>query len=87
MKAIRFTSHANNKFVELAQHGCSVGRSQVVAVLRRPDLVQPGHHGRQVAQGELDERHVLRVVFVEKEDEIVVVTFYPGRRDRYEGSV
>jgi len=28
--------------------------------------------------------HVLRVVYEEKDNEIVVVTFYPARRERYE---
>jgi hypothetical protein len=32
-------------------------------------------------------KHVLRVIYVEGPKEIAVVTFYPGRRSRYEGSV
>ena len=37
---------------------------------------------RVIAQIDVDERHVLRVVF-EENDEILVVTLYPGRRGRY----
>ena len=40
-----------------------------------------------VAQRGITETHVLRVVYEESEDELVVVTFYPGRKDRYEGNV
>jgi len=87
IKPIRFTSHANEKFLILARHGCHVERSQVLAILAQPDVVTQGHRGRRVAQGPLDQRHVLRVVFEEHENEFVVVTFFPARRDRYESQV
>lgn len=62
-------------------------RSWVVEILNRPDRVEDGYKGRRVAQGELDQNRVLRVVFKETDTEIVVVTFYPGRKAQYEGSV
>lgn len=43
-----------------------------------------GYGGRKIAQGPLDESRVLRVVYEEKGDDIIIVTFYPGRRQRYE---
>jgi len=71
----------------LSEHGCPVTEEQVLGVLRGPDAVFEGHGGRQVAQGGLDTGHVLRVVFEEHEEEVVVVTLYPGRRSRYEGPI
>jgi hypothetical protein len=41
----------------------------------------------KVAQRRISEKHVLRVIYVEGQKEIAVVTFYPGRRSRYESSV
>jgi len=87
MKRVRFTPHAQEKFVLLASYGCTVRRSQVLKVLSEPETVETGHRGRRVAQGPLDRHRVLRVVFEERENEIVVVTFYPGRGTRYEGSI
>jgi hypothetical protein len=40
--------------------------------------------GRKVAQRAITERHVLRVIYDEGPEEIRIVTFYPGRRSRYE---
>jgi len=37
-----------------------------------------------IAQKVIDDEHVLRVVYEIEGDEIVIVTFYPGRRKRYE---
>ncbi|MCZ7540133.1 MAG: hypothetical protein M5U29_09500 [Anaerolineae bacterium] len=37
-----------------------------------------------VAQKAISDRHLIRVVFVEDEDEVRIVTFYPARRARYE---
>ena len=85
MKPTRFTGHARAKFADLTALGLTLSESQVVDVIDHPDRVDEGHHGRQIAQGTLDESHVLRVVFEEADNEIVVVTFYPGRRRRYEG--
>lgn len=87
MKPIRFTSHAEEKFVILATHGCMVTRDQVLETLRQPERIVEGYKGRRVAQGPLSMNHLLNVVFVETETEIIVVTFYPGRRARYEGAI
>jgi hypothetical protein len=44
-------------------------------------------HGRKVAQKAFDESHVLRVVFTEIPEGFRVITFYPGRRERYEAEI
>jgi len=49
-----------------------------------PDKTGYGYKGRLVAQKRLDDDHVLRVVYEEYTDHILVVTLYPGRRERYE---
>ena len=87
MASIRFTVHARLKFADLATLGLGVSEAEVLDVLAAPDETVPGHHNRKVAQKGYGPRHVLRVVFEEHENEIVVVTFYPARRRRYEGQV
>lgn len=87
MKPIRFTSHADEKFGILAAHGCVVTRAQVLETLNHPDKIVAGYKGRKIAQGPLTPDHLLNVVFAETEAEISVVTFYPGRRTRYEGAI
>ena len=39
--------------------------------------------GRQIAEGDLDDEHVIRVVFVREGRQISVITLYPARRGRY----
>jgi hypothetical protein len=55
--------------------------------LRKPENVEEGFRGRKVAQRRITQRHVLRVIYEERQKEIMVVTFYPGRRSRYESSI
>jgi hypothetical protein len=43
--------------------------------------------GGWIAQGSLSTDHLLNVIGVENENEIIVVTFYPGRRERDEGAI
>jgi hypothetical protein len=84
---IVFTRHAESKFGILEQHGFSVSEAQVVDTLLKPDTVFPSVKGRHIAQRSISEHHVLRVVYREEGETLVVITFYPGRRKYYEGSV
>ena len=80
---IKFTRHALEKFEVLARHGFVVTRDQIVAALLTPDKVET-ERDPPIAQKQLDDRHVLRIVFRVEGDDLVVVTFYPGRRRQYE---
>ncbi|MGH7782477.1 MAG: DUF4258 domain-containing protein [Candidatus Binatia bacterium] len=86
-KKIVYGTHAQEKFEILKRHGVAVSKKQVRETLRRPEKVDEGFRGRKVAQRQISAKHVLRVVYEETQKEIVVVTFYPGRRSRYESSI
>jgi len=83
-REIHFSHHALLKFEVLAAHGLSLEKELVVNTVLKPAGVFEGPRGRKIAQGSLDESRVLRVVYEEKGDDIIVVTFYPGKRRRYE---
>ena len=40
-----------------------------------------------IAQKRITERHVLRVIYRQEGENQVVITFYPGRRERYEAKL
>ena len=84
MKKVVFSTHAEDKFLVLQRHGFEVAKRLVLEALRNPDKVEAGYKDRKVAQKVIDEAHVLRVVFEDLLDRMRVITFYPGRRDRYE---
>jgi Txe/YoeB family toxin of Txe-Axe toxin-antitoxin module len=84
---IVYGSHAQEKFEILKRHGFVVSKRQVRETLQRPEKIEEGFRGRKVAQRRISEKHVLRVVYEEGQREIRVVTFYPGRRSRYESSI
>ena len=48
---------------------------------------EPEIKERKIARRPLSPEHLLNVVFSETESEIIVVTFYTGRRTRYEGTI
>ena len=47
-------------------------------------MVEEGYKGRKIAQKVIDERHVIRIVYEDLPDQVRIITFYPGRRRRYE---
>ncbi len=72
------------KFDYFRSQGIDINETQVLDVVRAPDTVVDGYAGRKIAQAGLDVDRVLRVVYEESDGEQIIVTFYPGRRSRYE---
>jgi len=42
---------------------------------------------RKIAQKQVNSKHLIRVVYEEKGDDVVIITFYPARRKRYENKL
>jgi hypothetical protein len=80
---IRFSEHARIKFDILSKHGLNLDEKIIVDILKSPEKTDMGYAGRKIVQGRLDENRVLRIICEEKSEEIVIVTFYPGKRERY----
>lgn len=86
-KKIVYGDHAIEKFETLRKHGFVVSKRQVRETVQKPEKLEEGYSSRKVAQRGITERHVLRVIYEERAEEIRIITFYPGRRSRYEGSI
>ena len=84
---LRLTRHALEKFEVLRRHGFEVTPAQVEATVSDPESVVRDTGDRFIAQRALSDSHLLRVVFRNEGTVRVVITFYPGRRERYEGQL
>ena len=85
MSKVAFTRHAIVKFDILKRHGFEVSHAQVEETLLDPEKVISEKGNKFIAQKTITDRHVLRVVYRMEREAMIVITFYPGRRDRYEG--
>ena len=81
---IRFTKHAREKFSVLKKHGVSISRQKVVATVQKPEHIDHSRHPLLIAQQTIDAEHVLRVVYKQSGDDVIIITFYPGRSKQYE---
>ena len=72
------------KFESLRAQGVDIRQELVLERVQIPDSVFPGYQGRRIAQARLDEERVIRVVYEDTSTGTLIVTFYPGRRARYE---
>ena len=84
---IIFTAHALEKFDILRRHGVDISQTRVREIILAPEQTDRDALGNPIAQGRLDETHILRVVYRIEENKRIVITFYPGRRRRYENQV
>ena len=76
---IKITKHAEDR---MRKYG--LGKVLLIKAVLDPDCIVKGKFGRKIAQKTLDERYLLRVVFEEKGEQLIVVTCYKARRERYE---
>ena len=83
-KQVKSTAHAMVKLQVLRKHGFMVDKDEVVDAVRHPDRMISGKKGRFVAQKVYDEKHLIRVIYEVKDQNALVVTFYPAKRERYE---
>ena len=79
---IRFTEHAEQKLSRLAKVG--ITKEKVIEAIKNPEKRRNGYLGRKIAQSSLTDELVLRVIHEEINNEILVITMYPGERRRYE---
>lgn len=81
---IVYTKHAEKKFKDLAELGIKVTKRQVNGIVKKPiHLDEKEDFPNKIVSGELDERHVLRVVYRQEGDIIIVITFYTTHKGRY----
>ena len=81
---IVFTNHAEKKLKDLKNLGVDVTKSLIKNVLKNPLHVdEESDPPRKIASGKFDDNHLLRVVFREENDIIIVITFYPAKKGRY----
>ena len=87
MAMIVFSKHAKDKFLVFKIHGFPIAEEDVIKAIESHDSIEYGKKGRKICQKVLDEEHLLRVIYEEFCDKIVVITFYPARRRRYESKI
>lgn len=81
---IYFTKHAQEKFKILKKHKFVITKNQVIETVNNPDVIDRSRHPLLIAQKKVSTTHVLRVVYRRKNNNKIIVTFYPGRRKQYE---
>ena len=84
MKRIIFSGHAERKLVVLNRHRFSVSKNTIISAIESPDKIESGYKGRSIAQKIIDEGHLIRIIYEDLPEVVRVITFYPGRRERYE---
>jgi len=79
---IRFTKHASEKFEFIRHYGFIIDEKKIIEVIQNPANLEE-KNTQYFATKAIDEKYALRVVYEKRKDYLVVITFYPVRRDRY----
>ncbi len=82
VKKIRFTKHAKEKFELLRKYGFRLAESTVKETVSSPSRVGR-RNGQLLALKPFNQEYAIRVVYKLVNDNIVVVTFYPVKRGRF----
>jgi hypothetical protein len=79
---VKFTKHASEKFSFLGRYGFQVTKSEVKDAVVHPYQVEQ-RGDQSLAVRPLNGEYALRVVYKRTNDNIVVITFYPVKRKRF----
>jgi hypothetical protein len=79
---VKFTRHAVEKFEVLKRYGFEIGVGPVMFAVLNPARLQRRDE-QFFAVKLLDSKYALRVVYEKRKGFLVVITFYPVRRERY----
>ena len=81
-KTISLSPHAKEKLKRLVQSG--VTEEKTIKTVQNPESQTTGYFGRKIAQSTLTDDLVLRVIYEETDNSVLVITMYPAKRRRYE---
>jgi hypothetical protein len=81
-KPIVLSPHAKDKLKRLIT--VEITEDKAVKTIRNPESLTLGYFGRKIAQLPLTDEHLLRVIYEENDNSILIITLYPAKRRRYE---
>jgi len=79
---VKFTKHAVEKFEVTKHYGFEISREQVIKTVLNPERLSR-RDDQFFAFKVINSKHALRVVYEKRKGYLVVITFYPVRRERY----
>jgi len=79
---VKFTRHAFEKFKVVRHYGFRVNERQVVETVLNPDSLDKRDE-QFFAVKTINSKYALRVIYEKRKGYLVVITFYPVRRERY----
>jgi hypothetical protein len=79
---VRFTKHAIEKFKLLEGYGFEVKEKQVIEAVLSPERIDE-KEGQFLATRTINSKHAIRVVYEVRKGFLVIITFYPVRRERF----
>jgi len=81
-KKVSFTRHAREKFQFLKEYGFEITEASIREAILNPSRVER-KDDQILALKPLDREYAVRVVYRIVKDNILVVTFYPVKRERF----
>jgi hypothetical protein len=79
---IEFTKHAREKFEVVRRYGFEIDERKVIDAIQNPTRIDR-KNAQYFAIKAINVKYALRVVYERRKDYLVVITFYPVRRERY----
>jgi len=83
IKRVEFSQHPLLKIEILESRGVRISTDLISETIRTPSKLEASGEIKFICQQRLNGL-VLRVVYQEYDDKILVITAYPGKRSRYE---
>lgn len=82
-----YTSHAEEKLTEKEPKKLGITKVKIQKIVEKPESIDTSDRPVFLAIGGLDKDHSLCVVYRYIQERILLITFFPAKKGRYESKV
>ncbi|MBI4991379.1 DUF4258 domain-containing protein [Candidatus Gottesmanbacteria bacterium] len=79
-----YTSHAEEKLTEREPKKLGIDKRKIQEIVQNPEVIDESDKPVLMAIGELDNDHSLCVIYRYIQERILIITFFPAKKGRYE---
>ncbi|MBI3577008.1 hypothetical protein HY086_03150 [Candidatus Gottesmanbacteria bacterium] len=82
-----YTRHAEEKLTEREPKEFGITKVKIQEIIQRPQTIDTSDKPILMATGEFDTEHSLCVVYKYIQEKIIIITFFPAKKGRYESKI
>ncbi len=82
-----YTNHAEEKLKEKEPKELGITKVKIQKIIEKPQTIDTTDKPVLMTTGEFDDKHSLCVIYKYIQERIIIITFFPAKKGRYESKI